>query len=73
MILDPNNSLHAAAIKATEATLVARAKANRAVATFIRKIVRDEILKDRVARAQERLDRATAELEATKTRIAAKK
>ena len=73
MILDPNNPLHAAAIKATEATLVARAKANRAVATFIRKIVRDEILKDRLARAQERLVRATAELEATKTRIAAKK
>lgn len=73
MTLDPNNPLHAAAIKATEATLVARAKANRAVATFIRQIVRDEILKDRVARAQERLVRATAELEATKTRIAAKK
>lgn len=73
MILDPNNPLHAAAIKATEATLVARAKANRAVATFIRKIVRDEILKDRLARARERLDRATTELEATKTRIAAKK
>jgi hypothetical protein len=73
MTLDPNNPLHAAAIKATEATFVARAKANRAVATFIRQIVRDEILKDRVARAQERLDRVTAELEATKSAIAKKK
>jgi hypothetical protein len=55
------------------AAIAARVSAYRAQATLIRQIVRDEILKDRVARAQERLDRATAELEATKAAIAKKK
>jgi hypothetical protein len=57
----------------TKALLEARARAQRALTDQIRQIVRDEILKDRVARAQERLDRVTAELEATKAAIAAKK
>jgi hypothetical protein len=73
MKLDLNNPLHAAGFRAMKARLAARASAHRAQATLIRQIVRDEILKDRVARAQERLDRVTAELEATKAAIAKKK
>lgn len=73
MKLDPNNPLHVAAVMETKALLEARARAQRALTDQIRQIVRDEILKDRVARAQERLDRVTAELEATKAAIAKKK
>lgn len=65
--------LYLAGLEAMKARLAARASAQRALTEQIRQIVRDEILKDRLARARERLDRVTAELEATKTRIAAKK
>ena len=67
------NESHLKLRAAHNAAVCARANALRAEATFIRQIVRDEILKDRVARAQERLDRVTAELEATKAAIAKKK